>query len=97
MKSWKARLLVVLTMLTMLLAVSVPAMADHLDPRFDPRFDPRSADDRVIEEAGDCYIVGENDVKERDGRPVEVFDPKFALCPIYDAEGNVVDWKRFRL
>jgi hypothetical protein len=46
MKSWKARLLVVLTMLAMLLAVSLPTMADPLDSRSDPRFagfDPRFA------------------------------------------------------
>ncbi len=72
MKSWKARLLVVLTMLAMLAAVSVPAMADgpgspfdprfgsSFDPRFGSSFDPRFVDDpRFAYDGGDDAVVDE--------------------------------------
>jgi hypothetical protein len=92
MKSWKARLLVVLTMLAMLLAVSVPAMADHLDRRFDPRFDPRLVDDRddnvVVDEFSlgdlDCVVLGKADVDDL-GRTF--LKPKRLIC--VDPEGKV--------
>ena len=90
MKSWKARLVVVLTMLAMLLAVSVPAMADHLDPRFvdDPRFADVRGDDAVVDEFEwgnlDCLILGKEDVDDF-GRPY--LKPKRLLC--VDPDGKV--------
>ena len=88
MKSWKARLLVVLTMLAMLLAVSVPAMADHLDPRFDPRFVDEHGDNVVVDEFSlgdlDCVVLGKEDVDDS-GR---IFlKPKRLIC--VDPEGKV--------
>ena len=63
MKSWKARLLVVLSMLAMLAAVSVPAMAEGpgspFDPRFNDRFDPRYAGfdpNFADDESGDAVV-----------------------------------------
>src|SRR5215210_3253763 len=116
MSSWKARLLMVLTMAAMLVAVWVgPAMADDL---FDDHLRNRFFDDDhlgrvgtlspfllahddgrdVVDTTGDCIEVLDTDVDEvAPGIFVEEEEVKALLCPVFDANGNIINWKRFRV
>jgi hypothetical protein len=113
MSSWKARLLMALTMLMMVLTMAAaPAMADRLfDDRFlgDRRFDDHLVRDPflfdrvddgtdVVGTTGDCIEVLDTDVDEvAPGIFVEEEEVKALLCPVFDANGNIIRWQKFRV
>jgi hypothetical protein len=71
---------------------------DHLvrDPFLFDRVDDGTD---VVDTTGGCIEVLDTDVDEIDntGIFVEEEEVKALLCPVFDANGNIIRWQRFRV
>ena len=98
MKSWKTRLGLVLTMLAMVLAVSVPAMADHDEEEL--AFEVEVEDCELVSTGNDDFDELEDEDEldgiDQDGDLLDGEDGYWVVCEVeYDFDDDALEGLSF--